>query len=252
VSFANDKVVGSYVTISMEMGTEGLAFTPIAGKQSAIVDVAGIVYDDHGNPATSFKAQMTVNPPASSSAPRQRSVAFNHQARLKPGLYQVRVAASDNKSGRSGSAIQWIEVPDLTLNRLSLSSVTVGERPAESNEAKPAGATPENVFFSISRRFARASNLRFLTYIYNAARGAGTNESPDVVIQVHIFRDNQPVLTTTLSKVNTQGVEDLTRLPYAADISLSSMPAGRYRLQVTAIDRIAKTSASQNVSFEVG
>lgn len=252
VSFANDKVVGSYVTISMEMGTDALAFTPMAGKQAAIVDVAGIVFDDHGKPATSFKAQVTVNPPATSSTPRQRSIAFNHQARLKPGLYQIRVAASDNQSRRLGSAIQWIEVPDLTLNRLSLSTVTVGERATASNEAKDAGATPENVFLSISRRLARGSNLRFLTYIYNAARGAGAGESPDIVVQVHIFRDNQPVLTTTLSKVNTEGVEDMTRLPYAADIPLKSMPAGRYRLQVTAIDRIAKTSATQHVSFEVG
>lgn len=252
VSFANDKVVGSYVTISMEMGTDGLSFTTNDGKQAALVDVAGIVFNDHGKPTTSFKAQMTVNPPALGTASRQHSIAFNHQARLKPGLYQVRVAASDNQSGRLGSAIQWIEVPDLSLNRLSLGSVTVGERPAKTNETKTAEAAPESVFLSISRRFAHASNLRFLTYIYNAARGGGTGESPDVVIQVHIFRDNQPVLTTTLSKVNTEGVQDLSRLPYAADISLSSMPAGRYQLQVTAIDRIAKTSASQHVSFEVG
>ena len=84
------------------------------------------------------------------------------------------------------------------------------------------------------------------------ARGRANNEPPDVVIQVQVFRDNQPVLTTALSKVETEGVEDLKRLPYAAEIPLSSMAEGRYRLQVTVIDRKAKTSATQQVSFEIG
>lgn len=251
VGFANDKIVGSYVTISMEIGTDGLTFTSPEGRQSATVDLAGIIFDDRGKPTTSFKSQITVNPPVQSNASMQRSVAFNHQARLKPGLYQVRVAARDFQTGHTGSAIQWIEVPDLSLNRISLSSITVGERSPETTETENSGAETKKVFFSISRRFARSSNLRFLTFIYNAARNAGVDGAPDVVIQVHIFRDNQPVMTTTLSKVNTAGVQDQSRLPFAADIPLDSMPAGRYRLQVTAIDRIAKTSTNQSVTFEV-
>ena len=128
VGFANDKEVGSYVTISMEISSEALSFVPKAGKQTALVDVAGIVFDDQRKAAASFKAQLTVNPPAANANPRRSVIAFNHQTRLKPGLYQVRVAASDNQSGQSGSANQWIEIPDLTQNKLTLSSVTIGER----------------------------------------------------------------------------------------------------------------------------
>jgi VWFA-related protein len=249
-SFANDKTVGSYVTISMEVDKESLAFTTIGGKESALVDVAGIVYDDRGKPASSFKAQLTINPTGATTTSRP-GIAFNHQMPLKPGLYQVRVAASDKHGGRVGSAVQWIEVPDVTLRQLSLSSVTLGERTAVNGASNADSPAPESVFLNVSRRFARASHLRFLTHIYNA-QNTGPNDVPDVVIQVQIFRDNQPILTTPLSKVDTQGIPDLSRLPYAADIPLSSMPAGRYRLQVTVIDRISKSTATQNVSFEVG
>lgn len=253
VSFANDKDLGTYMTISMEMEKDALTFSPVAGKQTATLDVAGIVFDDKAKPAASFKSQLSVNPPIGPNpSPQQRRIAFNHQVRLKPGLYQVRVAAIDSQNGRSGSAVQWIEVPNIDTDKLSLSSLTIGERTAQTSKSTPEPLGTENVFLNISRRFARASNLRFLTHIYNAAQGAGVNMSPDVAIQVQIFRDNQPVLTTPLSKVNTEGIGDLKRLPYAADIPLSAMPAGRYRLQVTVIDRIAKTSATQNVSFEVG
>jgi VWFA-related protein len=253
VSYANDRELGSYVTISMEMDGEALSFVPKSGKQTAMVEVAGIVFDDKRKAAASFKSQLTVNPPATTSASSQkRAFAFNHQTRLKPGLYQVRVAAFDSQSGRSGSATQWIVIPDLSLNRLSLSSVTIGEHPTEKAADQTDASATESVFLSISRRFARSSSLRFLTFVYNASQGVGGNDPPDVVIQVQIFRDNQPVLTTELSKIDTQGIQDMKRLPFAADIPLTSMPSGRYRLQVTVVDRIAKTSASQYVNFEIG
>jgi hypothetical protein len=54
-----------------------------------------------------------------------------------------------------------------------------------------------------------------------------------------------------LRKVNIEGVADLERLPYAAEIPLSDMLPGRYLLQVTAIDRVSKQSASRQTHFDV-
>jgi hypothetical protein len=103
----------------------------------------------------------------------------------------------------------------------------------------------------VDHRFARTSNLRFVTFIYNAARGTAGTESPDVALQVQVFRDDQPVITTALRRVKTEGLEDLARLPYAAEIPLKGMLAGHYVLQITVIDRIAKVSASERASFEI-
>jgi hypothetical protein len=44
---------------------------------------------------------------------------------------------------------------------------------------------------------------------------------------------------------------DLTKIPYAAEVSLNGLPAGRYLLQVTVVDRISKKSASQQSRFEI-
>lgn len=248
VSYADAPNIGTYITASMEVSSEALTFTPMDNKQTAIVDIAGFVVNDQGKPIASFQHQLRASPPA---ATMPRGIVYNYQTRLKPGLYQVRVAARDSKSGRTGSAVHWIEVPDLTLRRLSLSSVVVGMRQAGVNEPKKNEENPDNVFFSVSRRFTRNSSLRFLTHIYNAARSSNAEQTPDLALQVQIFRDNQPILTTALSKVETKGAQDLARLPYAAEIPLN-LPTGRYFLQVTVIDRITKTSASQRVSFEIG
>jgi len=103
---------------------------------------------------------------------------------------------------------------------------------------------------SIDRRFSRDSFLRYVVFIYNATRGAA-DQLPDVVVQMQVFRDGHPVATTTLKKVSVDGPQDLQRLPYAAELPLEEFPAGRYVLQFTAIDRIAKTNASQQIRFEI-
>jgi VWFA-related protein len=266
VGYADDASIGPYVTASMEMDSDAVSFIPANGKQVATLDLGGVIYNDQGKRVSSFQNQLRINPPASAGADaaRKRGIVYTYQAKLKPGLYQVRVAARDNTSGRTGSAMQWIEIPDFSSRRLILSSVIIGEHAppvatgepkkdeASKDEAGKSEASADNVFFSVSRRFTRNSRLRFLTNIYNAARSTDSAQTPDVALQVQILRDNQPVLTTALSRVETKGVKDLARLPYAAEIPLESMPAGRYLLQVVVIDRIAKTSATQHISFEIG
>lgn len=253
VNYAEDASAGSYITISVEPDSAALNFAATDGKPLALVDVGGLVFNDQGKVVSSFQTQLRITPPVRKEEARpKRGVVYSYQTKLRPGLYQVRVAARDSKSGRIGSAIQWIEIPDMASRRLLLSSVAIGERALETNEARKNVEDAADVFISVSRRLSRNSRLRFSTYIYNAARGSNSENAPDVALQAQILRDNQPVLTTALSKVETKGVQDLARLPFAAEIPLESMPAGRYLLQITVIDRIAKTSATQRISFEIG
>ena len=59
------------------------------------------------------------------------------------------------------------------------------------------------------------------------------------------------MITTPLHKINTEGLADLQRVPYAADVVLNDLPPGSYVLKVTVIDRVGKTSASQRLNFQV-
>jgi hypothetical protein len=93
------------------------------GKQPATIKLAGVVLNDKGKIASSFKNQLNIDPPKSAAL---GAIFYNHHTPLAPGIYQFRVAARDEKSGRVGSAIQWIVIPDLTKSQLTLSSVLLG------------------------------------------------------------------------------------------------------------------------------
>jgi VWFA-related protein len=245
--------VGTILHAAIQIQPAANGFAGAQNKRTAEIDLAGVVFNDKGKPADSFRDHVNVTLTGTSTDEFPRTpIFYNYQTRLAAGLYQVRVASRDLKTGMTGSATQWIEIPNLTQQRLSLSSLFVGER--ISDPAGAAASEPDitkQVQLNVDHRFARSSHMRFLTFIYNLTRNAPTGAAPDAAIQVQIFRDDQPVVTTPLRKIDTTNTPDLARIPYAAEISLGTLPAGRYALRVTAIDRLAKTSASQQTNFEI-
>jgi hypothetical protein len=136
------------------------------------------------------------------------------------------------------------------MKKLAMSTLLLGERTQATvtNVSRPGGSNP--VALSASHRFGHESTLRFLIFTYNATP-APADQKPDIAVQVQVIRDDQPVLTTALRKVNVEGVLDLARLPYAAEIPLSELPTGRYQLRVTVIDRVSKQSTARQTHFDV-
>jgi hypothetical protein len=182
----------------------------------------------------------------------RNDIMFTYPAKLPPGLYQVRVAARDDKSGKIGGAHSWIEIPDLANKKLTMSSLLLGERTqammTNVSNTGTVGVSP--VALSASHRFQRESTLRFLIFAYNSALSP-EDQKPDIAVQVQVIRDDQPVLTTALRKVSTEGATDLARLAYAAEIPLGELLPGRYLLNVTLIDRVSKQSTSRQTHFDV-
>jgi hypothetical protein len=246
VSFVDVPGTGPVVTASTQMATDILGYGP-DGKQTALIDLAGVVLNDQGKQAGSFKTRLKVNPSVQANVIENAGVIYSHRLPLKPGIYQVRVAARDDQSGRVGSAAQWIEIPELSAKQLTLSSLLLGGQFIGSGQKQAGGQ--EQVQFSVDRRFARGAHLNFLTIIYNAARsGSG---APELEAQIKISRDGKAIVTSPMRKVAPEAGGDVARIPYGADIALQTLPVGRYLLQVTVFDRAAKTSAMQQISFEI-
>ena len=246
---------GPTLSTAIQLPGEFLSFAEQPdGKIQAVVDLSGVYYDDKGNAKANFMERIvTTAPSLEATRGYATDIVFTYPAKLPPGLYQVRVAARDDKSDRVGSAHTWIEVPDLTKKKLTISSLLLGER-AQTTVANVSDVSENGVVgpvaLSASHRFKRDSTLRFLVFAYNMAPSPA-DQKPDVAVQVQVLRDDQPVITTALRKINTEGVADLTRLPYAAEIPMNELLPGRYVLQISLIDRVAKQSTSRKTHFDV-
>jgi hypothetical protein len=255
VSYFDMPDEGMLVNIASQIRSGALEFTSEKGdKAQASIDLLGLIYDSDGKRAGFFRELLTVDASHSVlSKSEQKDIYHSYQTKLKPGLYQVRVAARDAKSGSVGSAVQWMEIPDLSTRRLALSSLTLTERVNDAQTKQGDGATDAgaaNLRIMVDRRIARTSQLRYLMFIYNASRGKTGTAQPDVTVQTQILRGNNAVVTSPARQISTEG-QDPARLPYAAEISLDTLPAGRYELLISVQDRIAKSNSTQRVSFEI-
>jgi len=208
------------------------------------VDVAGVIYNESGKLAGSFVD--TLKPEANSSGTKH--ITYLDQVDVKPGLYQVRVAARD-ANGLTGLANEWVKVPDLASLRLSLSSLLIGERDL-TNSAGSDAVQFQKAQLKIDKRFVQGSRLRFLTFIYNAA-GGRDSQSPQLEVRVELFHNNKAVISPPPFVIETKDASDQARIPYAGEFNLASLPKGRYLLRVTVTDRVTKTNAAREAAFTI-
>jgi VWFA-related protein len=230
LTYLNTPANGLVVTSSIEIsGT---------GAQPATIKLAGVVLNDKGKIASSFKNQLNIDAPKSGGSD---SIFYNHHTPLAPGIYQFRVAARDEKSGRVGSAIQWIVIPDLTKSQLTLSSVLLGGQVLEEK------STP-HVQLSVDHTFPRLSQLGYWVFVYNAKRDA--SGKPQITVQTQVLRDGQAVLSSPQRRVSNAG-PDLERIPFGEELALNTLPPGKYDLKVIVTVGVAGISASQVADFVV-
>jgi VWFA-related protein len=247
LSYVDTPDKGPSLSVVMEIPIEALSSEVDAEKPSTSVDFAGAVFDREGKSTTTFGQNVKL---AEALKTGGRRLTYTHTVFPRPGLYQVRVAARDALSGRVGTAKSWIQIPDLSAKKLTLSSLVVGERPAANANASVGPLFSNEVPLNVARRFRPDSFLRCLVFVYNPTH-AQPDRAPDIAIQVQILRNNKPVITTPLKPIAAQAGHDYDRLPYATEVSLKGLASGRYTLSITAIDRAAKTSASEQVRFDV-
>jgi VWFA-related protein len=232
--------VGGVLTNSVQVSTEGLDFS---NNQAAAIDVAGVVFNDQGKQVADFKTGLNI---ASRPQNSEQSVIYNQRTPLAPGVYQVRVGARESKTGRTGTATQWVEIPDLTRRKLTLGSLLLGVKSLQTS-AKPEDT---QIQFSVDHNFARPLQLNFMSFIYNAVRAE--NGEMNLATKIEIFdAQGRAVVNTPMRPLSTKGLEDSARIPFSGEIKQQTSVPGNYLLRVTVNDLAAKTTVVQQTVFKI-
>jgi VWFA-related protein len=230
------------VTISagyLNSANEGLVIAASAQiVTDANVDLMGAVADDKGTILSTLKQQLA--PPAGTG--NDSLITTLQFPKLPAGLIQVRIAARDSKSGRIGSAVQWIELPNLAQNNFSVSSLFVSE------SAPASQGTAPTWIIKPDRKFARTGKLKFQVFVYNADQSSGT---PVVQLQLELRREGQVLVQTPASPIETKGVTDLGRIPVVGDFPLADFQPGRYELKLIFTDQKKKSTVSREAEFTI-
>jgi hypothetical protein len=171
-----------------------------------------------------------------------------------------------------GSASQYIDVPDIGRNRLTLSGLVVsGYDPATARKAPASGTaapatqpSPSNNESSVEevdpsstpavRLLKSGTYLDYGFLIYNAQLD-GKTKRPQLESQVVLLKDGKQVFATKVSPLNVGEEPDWKHIPAAGRLRLGDeLVPGEYVLQIIVTDKLAKDQnrwATQWMDFEV-
>ncbi|MBN2321687.1 MAG: VWA domain-containing protein [Acidobacteria bacterium] len=180
-----------------------------------------------------------------------------------PGAYFVRLAMKDLGSGKIGSAYQYVEIPDLKKEGLSLSDLFAVNRKEDLQLIlSETGVESAEQFYSTGqnrekshaiRQYQPGESLEYLALIYHADSRQGL--PPELETQTVLYRDGTEIFRSDPEAVDLSGVSDPARIPIKRRLRLGkTMPPGDYMLQLQVRDRQAKKDqslAARSLDFEV-
>lgn len=262
-SFVDTGKGQGFALILGHLDVSGLRFEQANGLHTAIVEVVGTVFDENGKLLDSFSQRLDMQlKPTAYEQVLKSGLVFSRRVALKPGLYQVRLAALRAGGKQTGSAFDWVEVSDLNKKQLALSSIfltTEKETDYLMAQGKSKNANANNseekqeaapVPSQVARRFKRGTSFDFSLFAYNARTdGKGAT---DLVVQSQLLAGSKVIYASPLSKMEpTPDAKGTTFIPYAARLTLDKFEPGNYELRLLVIDRVTKTNAKRSLNFVV-
>lgn len=267
--FGNDTAQGSFMRPLLHINAQDLKFTDEAdGSKKAMFDVLAVIFGDNGAAIDQIAKSYTlrVKDDMYKRIIKNGFVYYFTLPIKKPGAYQFRVAIRDAQAGKVGSASQFIEVPNLKKERLTISGIVLenmtqaqwklfssNTSDINNDQLNESVEKPNPMNDTSFRRFKRGSILRYGFEIYNAKLDAA--KKPNLTAQIRVFRDGKLMLDGKQNPVEIAGQTDLERVKSSGAINLlSTMQTGDYILQIIITDNLAKEKrriSTQFVQFEI-
>jgi hypothetical protein len=245
------------VSLQLHIDGKTLTYREESGKYTFQAELVAMIYNAEGKRvdliSETIKGNLT--PPRLEIA-KQNGFQYSKRLQLKPGLYQIRVGATEPANERTGTAAAWIETPDLSKkNKLALSSLFLSdpqamgiqEEPA-SNNGQAAGPSSSRLIQGI-RYYKVAQPILYFFRLYNVA-----NDKPetDTVMQIEIMQDEKLILTIPWQPVTTrQFGKDAKGSVIGGQFALQKIQPGIYDLRISVKDSKMKKPVQCSVAFGI-
>jgi VWFA-related protein len=262
---------GSVIDAMVHIDAKDLHFTDQPdGWHQAVFDIAAVTFDPNGQAIDSTSKTFTAR---LKDAALQNALAngliYNvpHPVK-KPGSYQLRIALrDDDAAGAVGSASEFVEVPDLSKGKLTLSSLVLrkylpqqsapapAQAPADAGAAKAGNQTAAaNSAQSLSspaiRTFKPGDEIVYGYQILNAHQES--NQKADIETYARVYRDGKEIFTSPPRPMEDSAPAGGKELVSGGILKLGAqMKPGDYVVQVVVNEKGGKSTATQSTDFEV-
>jgi VWFA-related protein len=257
--FSSAETQGSFINVLLYIDPHGLTFKQEPdGSRSDVVDVAAVTFDADGHQVDGIDRTYQFHIPQDGydEVLKKGLVYSAHVPVKKSGPYQMRVVVRDDTTQQLGSATQFIDVPDLSKDRLALSGITLG---AERLQGQLTPGSAEGAVNSDDPNGTPAVRIfksgTGLVYVYQILNAHTDREmKPELESQVRLFRDGQQIYASMPSTLSAEKQPNPKRLIGAGQMQLTQVPPGDYVMQIVITDKLRKEKqqvATQSIDFQV-
>jgi VWFA-related protein len=243
--FLEDEADNAQVSLSINL--DGSALNPIErdGRYRFELELIVVVYDERGKLIETIArdVEMTLRPGSVERA-KQDTYQFVLRMALQPGLHQLRVGVREPSTERIGTAVSWVEVPDLRRKQLRLSSLFLaGQRVlGESPSVEVFRSAAHGPFAEIHE----GDDMGCYFAIYN------TSAPADLIMQIEIYDHQRRVYQSGWKPIQQWMVgRSRKSVQMIGWVRTGNLPPGLYELRLTIKDPKSKQQAQQATQFEV-
>jgi VWFA-related protein len=237
-----------YVPVTLKIPGSDIELARHGGADSTRLDFIGQVKDAKGNLVGTVRDDLTVKLKGETASQLSKTtLAYDTGFTLPPGMYNIKVLARENETGKMGTFETKFLVPDLTaeLKRLPISSVVLSNQREKLGDAlataekdkrllnsSPLVQDGQKLVPSVTRVFRKNQDL----YVYLEAYQPTADTTQPIVATVSFYRGKVKAFETAPLQI-TEGLNLKSKaLPVRFSVPLAKLQPGRYTCQVSVLD----------------
>jgi VWFA-related protein len=238
-----------FMPVSLVVPGSQIPFVKGGDKDKATLDIIGAVTDEANRPVGRARDTVKLNLDPSLQA-RQKNIQYTTSFNLPPGKYQIKFVVRENQTGRMGSFIADVTLPDLKKVPLKMSSIVLASQREPSKKEDPLVRNGEEYVPNISHVFRQDQHMYLLYEIYDPAHEKAAEGAPkeaksavDLLSSLELIQGSTKVYETPIVQAKSINVEGRDAVSIELDVPLSGLKPGPYVCQLNVIDDAAGSFA---------
>jgi VWFA-related protein len=252
-----------YMPVSLVVPGSQIPFVKGGDKDKATLDIIGAVLDETQRSVGRVRDTVKLNLDPSLQA-RQKNIQYTTSFNLPPGKYEIKFVVRENQTGRMGSFIADVTLPDLKKAPLKMSSIVLASQREPSKKQDPLVRNGEAYVPNISHVFRQDQHLYLLYEVYDPAREKAAENAPhgtnpgapsdrsaspgskpgiNLLSSLELIQGATKVYETPLLQAKAINIADRGAVAVELDVPLSGLKPGSYVCQLNVIDDAAGSFA---------
>jgi hypothetical protein len=242
-----------HVPVSLLVPGSQIPFVKGGDKDKATLDIMGVVVDEVRRPIGRARETVKLNLDQNLQA-RQRNIEYTTSFNLPPGKYTLKFVVRENQTGRMGSFVAEITLPDLRKSPLKMSSIVLASMRQSGTEQKgqinPLVRNGQQYVPNISHVFRQDQHMYLLYEIYDPARQKsqpGGEKVPEGTVSLlsslELIQGSTKVYETPLVRAKQINVEGRDAVAIELEVPLSGLKPGQYVCQLNVVDDVGGSFA---------